>query len=101
MPKRFRTPVLEAPGAELEVGERRAREIIEGLRDAFVSLDAEWRVTDCNAPAERILDHPRAELVGRTVWEVIGVAPDSPLGELARRVRATGQPEEGEVNLAL
>lgn len=99
MPKRFLTPDIEAPFAELEASERRAREIIEGLRDAFVSVDVHWRITDCNARAEVILGRPRAELVGNTLWTVIGVAPDSPLGKSARRVKETGEAEEGEFTL--
>lgn len=99
MPKRYHTPRIEPLGVALEAMERRQRQIIEGLRDAFLSLDAKWRVTDCNARAEAILGRPRAELVGRTIWDLIGVSPDSPLGEVARRVKKTGEPEEGEFTL--
>src|SRR5512146_66548 len=101
MPKRFHTPDVEAPVVQLEASERRAREIVEGLRDAFISFDAQWRVTDCNARTEAILGRPRAQLLGRQIWGLIGVPPDSPLGKVARRVKETGEPEEGEFTLDL
>lgn len=101
MPKRFQTPHPEPLDAALEASERRRREIVEGLRDAFVSMDAEWRITDCNARTEAIVGRSRAELLGREIWEVVGVSPDSPLGDVARRVKRTGEPEESEFTLDL
>ncbi len=65
MPKRFRTPRPEPLGGTLDASERRRRQVIEGLRDAFVSMDAHWRITDCNARTEAILGRTRAELLGR------------------------------------
>jgi PAS domain S-box-containing protein len=99
MPKRFRTPRPEPLGGTLDASERRRRQVIEGLRDAFVSMDAHWRITDCNARTEAILGRTRAELLGREMWGVIGLSPDSPLGEVARRVKQTGEPEEVEFTL--
>lgn len=101
MPKRFQTPRPEPLAAALEASERRRRELIEGLRDAFVSMDAEWRITDCNARTEAIVGRPRAELLGREIWEVVGVPLDSPLGEVARRVKQTREPGESEFTLEL
>jgi PAS domain S-box-containing protein len=83
--------VAAAPEAE------RARQIVEGLSEGFLALDAEWRLTDCNGATERFLDLDREELLGRTLWDVLGADPDSPFGQIGRRVIATQVPEEAEV----
>ena len=101
MPKRFNTPPPEPPGASPAPSEQLQRQVIEGLRDAFLSMDAQWRITDCNARAEAILGRSRGELLGRSVWDVVGLPSDSPLGEVGRRVKKTGEPEEVEVTLEL
>ena len=46
-------------------------DLLDHLPAAFVLLDGAWRVTFANADAERLLDRPRAELLGRTVWDVV------------------------------
>lgn len=75
----------------------RARQIVDGLSEGFCGLDADWRLVDCNAVAARFLGGSRDEIVGRTVWEVLGSGPDGPFGQLARRVIATRTPEEAEI----
>lgn len=52
-------------------------ETLESIGDAVLSLDAEWRVTFVNAHAERLLQHPRAELLGRNIWMVFPEAVGS------------------------
>jgi PAS domain S-box-containing protein len=53
--------------------ERQAREqvtmILESITDAFFATDREWRFTYVNREAERLLRRPRAELLGRVLWE--------------------------------
>jgi PAS domain S-box-containing protein len=78
----------------------RAREIVEGLGDGFLSLDADWRITDCNGALERILNLPRLALLGRTIWSITGVTRTAPFGVLARRVAATREAEEAEITFA-
>jgi PAS domain S-box-containing protein len=78
----------------------RARQIVEGLTEGFLALDAEWRLTDCNSSTERFLDVDREDILGRTLWEVLGTDPDSPFGQIGRRVVATQVPEEAEVLFA-
>ena len=43
--------------------------ILESITDAFFALDHEWHFTYVNGAAERLLRRPRAELLGRSVWE--------------------------------
>ncbi|MCP3137701.1 sensor histidine kinase [Pyxidicoccus xibeiensis] len=47
---------------------QRAR-LLESMSDGFYAVDAQWRLTDVNAQAERMLGQRREELVGRTLWE--------------------------------
>lgn len=78
----------------------RARQIVEGLSEGFLALDADWRLTDCNSATERFLDADREDILGRTLWEVLGTDLDSPFGQIGRRVIATQTPEEAEVLFA-
>src|ERR1700753_1705071 len=75
---------------------RRTREIVEGVGDGFISLDAEWCITDCSAGAEALLRHTRGALLGLKLWSVAGLARDSAFAELGRRVARKGKPEEAE-----
>ena len=43
--------------------------ILESITDAFYALDRQWRFTYLNAQAERLLFRPRAELLGKNLWE--------------------------------
>lgn len=43
--------------------------ILESITDGLVTLDSDWRFTFINAQAERALGRPRAELLGKCVWD--------------------------------
>ena len=49
--------------------ERLALETLESMSDAFFTLDEEWRFTYLNPQTEAILERPRADLVGKNMWE--------------------------------
>ncbi|AFY66493.1 signal transduction histidine kinase [Geitlerinema sp. PCC 7407] len=56
---------------EAEAIAERMTQILENMHDAFVSLDADWRVTYQNRAAEHINnDIPRSQTLGKTHWEV-------------------------------
>ncbi len=59
-----------AARAALDRSERRANAILEGIANAFYSLDRDWHFTYINRQAERILQRPRERLLGQNVWEV-------------------------------
>jgi diguanylate cyclase (GGDEF)-like protein/PAS domain S-box-containing protein len=42
---------------------------LESMTDAFYTLDQEWRFTYLNKEAERFLQRPREELLGRVIWD--------------------------------
>ncbi|GAB2999956.1 PAS domain S-box protein [Cyclobacterium sediminis] len=61
---------------ELERVNREREEILGSITDGFFSVDKDWVVTYWNKAAEKILQKPREEIVGRNVWEVYGDAID-------------------------
>ena len=48
---------------------RRLAAVVEGMGEAFLSLDAEWRVTYANREACRLSDTTREALLGRDHWQ--------------------------------
>ncbi len=45
------------------------RTTLEGMTEAFVTVDREWQLTYLNAEAERLVQQPRAALLGKNLWE--------------------------------
>ncbi len=44
--------------------------VLEYTKEAITALDQEWRYTDVNHSAELLLRRKRADLLGRSLWEV-------------------------------
>jgi two-component system, sensor histidine kinase and response regulator len=65
---------LSAQAVELEANEQRYRQIVESAFEAFVGLDANFRVTDWNAQAEKIFGHTRQEVHGKASSEILRLA---------------------------
>jgi PAS domain S-box-containing protein len=82
---------------ELPLSSSRAREIVEGVGDGFISMDADGRITDCNSGAERLLGRRRSELLDLRLSSIAGFASDSAVAELGRRVARNAKPEEAEL----
>jgi PAS domain S-box-containing protein len=59
----------------LRTGEARFRTVVAALAEGVVLRDAEGRIVDCNASAERILGKTLAQMAGQTVagpeWEML------------------------------
>jgi PAS domain S-box-containing protein len=49
----------------------RLSDTVESIADAFCTLDTEWCFTYLNRETERMLRKPRAELLGRNVWDAL------------------------------
>jgi diguanylate cyclase (GGDEF)-like protein/PAS domain S-box-containing protein len=45
---------------------------LESITDAFYTLDREWRFTYLNREAERLFRRPRAQLLGKVLWDEFG-----------------------------
>jgi signal transduction histidine kinase len=54
---------------EHEAAARRALATLESMSDAFFTLDSEWRFTYLNPQTEAILERPRDELLGTSMWD--------------------------------
>jgi two-component system, cell cycle sensor histidine kinase and response regulator CckA len=69
--------------------------LVEGLRDALVLLDAEWRVTFLNARARSAVATVGLEptaMIGRSVWTAFPSLEHSAAADELRRVRAGSGP---------
>ncbi|HEY0776932.1 MAG TPA: PAS domain-containing sensor histidine kinase [Gemmatirosa sp.] len=64
--------------------ERRLAAVVEGMSEAFLSLDANWRVTYANRAACDLNGTTRAALVGRDHW---AQWPETAGGEVEREYR--------------
>jgi PAS domain S-box-containing protein len=56
--------------AQLQNYKRKISNILESFTDAFFELDTEWVVTYWNKEAERLLQKPRKDIIGKNIWEV-------------------------------
>lgn len=49
---------------------RRISDILESITDGFIALNKDWEITYWNKEAERLLLMPRAEVIGKNIWEM-------------------------------
>src|SRR3954462_9629524 len=75
----------------------RVTEALSSISDAVYFLDRDDRFTWVNTAAERLLAHPAADLLGRTVWEGFPDLRGSELEDAYRRARGTGTVQEAEI----
>jgi PAS domain S-box-containing protein len=68
----------------LRSSERRTRLIVDSARDGFISTDAEGRVLDVNAAAERLLGRPRSDCLGRP-FQDLGIPREAQAKFIQRR----------------
>lgn len=54
----------------LRMANHQIANILESIADAFVSLDADWRLTYLNSQARTLLGRSQADLLGQTFWSV-------------------------------
>lgn len=74
--KRQKTSPLKYVG----YGEEQDRSaLLEGIPDAFISIDTQWRMMYLNQHTEKLLGKTREELLGKNVWEVFPLPADSVL----------------------
>ncbi len=72
----------------LREAEARLIRIREDVTDGFFAVDFEWRFTYVNAAVERLLDRPRTEILGETLWSCFPELAGSHVqGEYERVVR--------------
>ena len=74
-------------------------ELIDGMSDGVAVLDQGGRYVFLNREAQRMLDRPTGEIVGRVVWELFGdlAAPDSPFRRTFHETLSAGRAPAYEV----
>lgn len=75
---------------------RQIRNILNSITEAFSHVDREWRTTYINEQLERIAKVPKAEVLGRVVWEAYPVLVGSIVEQTLRQVMETRQPAHCE-----
>jgi PAS domain S-box-containing protein len=81
---------------ETELERRRLSDVVEGLGDAFATVDREWRVTLVNTATERFVGRERAGGLGKPLWDLFPILLGTPLEAALRRVMVTRAPETFE-----
>ena len=65
--------------------------ILENITDAFFALDRDWCFTYVNREAERLLERPRSELLGRSIWQEFSPTIDSSFDRNYHLAMETGE----------
>jgi len=84
---------------ELQEAERRSRNILESIRDAFLLIDHYWRVVKVNSAAETLLGETESSLRGRVYWELFPGPRDTALELEFREALSLGTPIRFEHHL--
>jgi PAS domain S-box-containing protein len=63
----------------------RAKKILDGISDAFLILDREWRCIHVNDRAVQLSRRRREQLLGHILWDVVPRLADRPIGAALRR----------------
>ncbi|MGY1615969.1 SpoIIE family protein phosphatase [Geodermatophilus sp. SYSU D00691] len=85
-------PLLRVvPGAGPGLPQEALADVLESMPAAFFLLDAGWRFTYVNAAMDRMLVEPRAELLGRSIWEIYPRMVGSRFETAYREAVATGE----------
>jgi serine phosphatase RsbU (regulator of sigma subunit) len=82
-------------GVPLAPAERQGADLVrflETMPAAFAFLDTQWRFRYVNAEAERLMNRPRGEIVGESLWDAFPHISGSLLEETYRAAVATGRP---------
>jgi PAS domain S-box-containing protein len=74
----------------------RSAAILETISDAFFAVDRGWRLVYVNGPLEALLEAPRDELLGATLWAAAGPLAAA-LEPGLRRAAESGAPATFEV----
>jgi len=65
--------------------------IVENLAVGYFAVDTDWRITHVNAAFERIAGMDRADVLGRSYWEVFPAAVGTAFETTYRHTMSTGE----------
>ncbi|WP_245814709.1 hybrid sensor histidine kinase/response regulator [Cystobacter ferrugineus] len=66
--------------------------LLDGVTDGILVVDAQWRLSWCNAVLERLLGRSREVLLGRVLWETLAELADSGFAPAWRRAMTARAP---------
>ena len=88
---------IQAAEKELRAAHGRVNTILEQMSDGFASFDRDWRCTQINTAAAKMLQMAPEQLTGKTIWEIWPQAFDLPIGVNFRRSLAENIPLQFEM----
>lgn len=60
--------LLRETEEQAAIHQRQLVSMMESIQDGFFAMDKDWTVTYWNKEAERILNTPRSEIIGKNLW---------------------------------
>ena len=88
---------LDKASLVLQESNERIACILESIADAFFTLNRDWRFTNINPEAERLLSSKRKDLIGRKMWEFFPDAPGTGLQSAYIKAMEENTPSQIEV----
>lgn len=79
-----------------ETQEDELNTILEGIGEAFYSLDKDWRITRFNTGAAEHFQRPAGDMLGRVLWEIFPAASETELGRLFQTTMKSRATVRGE-----
>jgi PAS domain S-box-containing protein len=77
--------------AALRREQRQSEDILEGMAEGFILLDADWTFLAVNEVGAQVAQRSRAAMIGQNQWTLIPETLGTPVEELFRRVQSTRQ----------
>ena len=73
-----------SPGERLD-------DLIESVSDAFYAVGPDWRLVAFNRAAETFFGFARADVLGRSLWELFPAGRDNDFGQACQRAMDKGE----------
>ncbi len=74
-------------------------DVLESIRDAFLAVDNEWKITYINEHAAALAGSSADEVVGRDLWKSFAALAECSVQDLARTVSDLNEPRHKTVKL--
>ena len=91
---------LKNSRAALEESNEQTRNILESISDGFAAFDRQWRCTYVNDKATELSRIPRAEILGKNVWDLFPNSANTTMYAELRRAMEDGVPVHFEEHYA-
>ncbi len=85
----------------LRTSDARYQALFNSLDFTFYAIDRDWRLSVFNAAAEAFFGFERAEVLGRSLWELFPEGRDRPFGDCCRAAMERGEVSELDAPSAL